>query len=83
LCIEVKGGQMIKDVCREYVISESTYFNVNSIGFVHEKLPNQMIRIYKILMEEELSSEEKIRNKTIPRKRRFYCYFYTHPYSNK
>ena len=29
---EVKGGKMIKDVCREYVISESTYFKVGFIG---------------------------------------------------
>ena len=28
-----------------------------------------MIRFYKILMQEELSPEEKIRNKTIPRKK--------------
>ena len=25
---EVKGGKMMKDVCREYVISESTYFKL-------------------------------------------------------
>ena len=28
------------------------------IGFVNETLPNRMIRIYKILMQEELSPEE-------------------------
>ena len=47
---EVKGGKMIKDLCREYVISESTYFNVDFIGYFHETLPNRMIRVYKILM---------------------------------
>ena len=29
---EVKGGKIIKDVCREYDISESTYFKVGFIG---------------------------------------------------
>ena len=44
-----------------------------------------MIRIYKILMQEELSPEQKIRNKTIPRKNEieFYSNFFTHPSSNK
>ena len=31
---EVKGGKMIKDVCCEYVISESTYFKVGFISFI-------------------------------------------------
>ena len=66
---EVKGGKMMKDVCREYVISESSYFKVDFIGVFHEKLHNWMIRIYKILMQEELLPEEKIRNKSIPRKK--------------
>ena len=65
---EVKGGQIIKDVCREYVISKSTYINVDFIGFVNETLLNRMIRINKILVQEELSPEEKIRNKSVPRK---------------
>ena len=56
---EVKGGKMIKDVCREYVISESTYFKVGFIGIFHETLHNRIIRIYKILMKEELSPEER------------------------
>jgi hypothetical protein len=44
-----------------------------------------MIRIYKILMKEKLSPEEKIRNKTIPRKKEieFFSYSFTHPSSNK
>jgi hypothetical protein len=31
---EFKDGRKIKDVCREYDISEETYFNVNYIDFV-------------------------------------------------
>ena len=44
-----------------------------------------MIRTYKILMQEELSPEEKIRNRTILRKKEieFFSYFFTHPSSNK
>jgi hypothetical protein len=39
-------------------------------------------------MQEELSPEEKIRNKTIPRKKEIeffliFSYFFTHPSSNK
>jgi hypothetical protein len=57
------------------------------VGFIvfHETLHNRISMIYKILMQEELSPEEKIRNKTITRKKEieFFSYFFTHPSSNK